>query len=269
MRLVKVGFVAVFTLVLSVQFPSNAFADGYPCQISVETTRIDVGDWSTDSMRITTSPNSFAYLGNYPKTCRTTVNGGGFDTVTFYNKYDSGHTNEVGVMFASLMNGIILQEGCNKVESCAVSNNEPGDFCSTAVITGYKKIQLPGYVPPANKNLPIAPGLNSIDGKTLLCVKIGDSVKSCGPINSLTWNYDMCWAGGTNYKFQVWNKIKKKFTQIKNVKGKNSSQCEKDYPKNVKFSVTEKDTKNKTYRVLFSGNSTNGFYEDKIKVTFE
>jgi hypothetical protein len=266
----RIALLIIFLVCFSFVKIPPAIADGYPCQISVATTRVNVGEWSTDSITITTKPNSFSYLGNYPKTCRTTINGGYFDEVTLNNNFDFGRTTTLRVISASFMNGIYLREGSNSVESCAVSNIETGDFCSTAVITGYRKIEVPGYVPPpANKTLPTAPGVNSINGKTLLCVKIGDGAKNCGPINSLTWNYDMCWAGGTNYKFQVWNKSKKKFTQIKNVKGKNSSECEKDYPKNVKFSVTEKDTKNKTYRVLFSGNSTNGFYEDKIKVTFE
>jgi len=254
---------------LTFNFSSKSWADGNPCLLSISTTRVEVGGNSIDKVSIGTQPNSFAYLGNYPKTCRTTINGKTFDTVTFNTKYDYSKTKTEAVIVLAVIYGINLVEGSNEVKSCA-DDGVIGDFCSTAVITGYKKIEVPGYVPPpANKNLPITPGVKSIDGKTLLCVKIGDNTKNCGPINSLTWNYDMCWAGGTNYKFQVWNKTKKKFIQIKNVKGKNSSKCEKEYPKNVKFSVTEKDTKNKTYRVLFLGNSTNGFYEEKIKVTFE
>jgi hypothetical protein len=263
---VKVAFVTVFTLVLSIQFPSNSFADGYPCQISVETTRIDVSDWSTDSIRITTSPNSFAYLGNYPKTCRTTVNGGYFDSVIFNSKYDFGHSNSVGVAFASLMNGIILREGSNTVESCAVSNNEPGDFCSTAVITGYKKITVPGYVPP-KLNAPTSTP-NSGSSGNLICTEVTRESKSCTQNINSTWSYENCWSTNANkMQLEKWNKSKKRFEKVKTFKIAKSKQCEKKYPKLVKFNFSESDNKNKTYRIKFIGDS--GGPEEKVKVTFE
>jgi hypothetical protein len=265
MRLVKVGFVAVFTLVLSVQFPSNAFADGYPCQISVETTRVNVGEWSTDSITITTKPNSFAYLGNYPKTCRTTINGGYFDEVTFNNNFDFGRTTTLRVISASFMNGIYLREGSNSVESCAVSNIEAGDFCSTAVITGYRKIEVPGYVPPKINTPPITPNSGN---PAQICTQATKESKVCSPNVEMKWNYENCWSTSSNKVIlEKWDKSKKKFIKVKNLSIKKSSECEKKYPKLLKFSHTEKDSKNKTYRLKFVGD--NSGWEEKVKVTFE
>lgn len=262
----RISLIILFLTCFSLLKIPNAFADGYPCQISVASSRVNVGEWSTDSITITTSPNSFTYLGNYPKTCRTTVNGGYFDSVTFFNKYDYGHTNSVAVSIASLMNGIILREGSNTVESCAVSNNEPGDFCSTAVITGYKKIEVPGYVPP-RVNAPEVKSNSGSDG-SLICTKVTNESKNCVQNINSTWSYENCWSTpASKIQLEKWNKSKKRFEKIKTFKIAKSNQCEKKYPKLVKFDFVETDNKNKTYRIKFIGVS--GAPEEKVKVTFE
>lgn len=101
-----------------------------------------------------------------------------------------------------------------------------------------------------------------------ICLKITSQTKECFSNTNMSWTYNLCWSTiASKVNLEKWNKKKKKFEKVKTIKIKKSPDCEKDYPKLVKFTITETDTKSKTYRVRFIGDS--GGEEEKIKVTFE
>jgi hypothetical protein len=262
----RIVVIALILMLFSfIKLPS-ALASSSACDVSIDKSRIDVSDWSTESFTITTSASGF-WLGGFPITCTTSINGSWFDTGTFNSNYD--FTRKSSDMIENLFFfGGSIKEGSNVIESCWPSIS---DICSRTYITGYKKIQVPGYVPPKINNPQITPNLGST--KTI-CVKSASwTNKDCQVTSEMKWTYDSCWdTGASTVKIQIWNKAKKKFIQVKDVKVKKSDSCIADdpkFPKGVKFTITEKDTKNKTYRIMFPSSKSYSFHEEKIKVTFE
>jgi hypothetical protein len=256
---------SIFILLSFIKLPS-AFPSSSACDVSIDKSRIDVSDWSTESFTITTSASGF-WLEGFPITCTTTINGSWFDTGTFNSNYD--FTRKSSDMIENLFFfGGSIKEGSNVIESCWPSTS---NICARTYITGYKKIQVPGYVPPKINTPQITPNSGNVKN---ICVKPASyTSKECQATSEMKWTYDSCWdTGASTVKIQIWNKAKKKFIQVKDVKVKKSESCKADdpkFPKGVKFTITEKDTKNKTYRIMFPSSKSYSSHEEKIKVTFE
>lgn len=239
-----------------------AFAISNACNVSINKSRIDVSSWSTESFTITTSPNQF-WLESFPINCTTTINGSWFDTATFNSTYDFGKSKNSNMVENLFMFGGSLREGSNEIKSCSTSIS---DVCSRTYVTGYKKIEVPGYVPPKVNSPALTPNSGSVG--SLICTEVTKESKNCVQNINSTWSYENCWSTNANkIQLEKWNKSKKRFEKVKTFKIAKSKQCEKKYPKLVKFDFSETDNKNKTYRIKFIGDS--GGPEEKVKVTFE